>query len=111
ARDSSVILRHGLAAPRSPDVAGRPLHIFPGSGCGTSPPKYSGAFGLFRRDLLREIGGYQADSIGEDMELVVRLRRNGIERGEPSRVVFVPEPGAWTEAPESLRVLGRQRDQ
>lgn len=70
----------------------------------------SGAFGLFRRDALRAIGGYQVDSIGEDMELVVRLRRAGIERGEASRVVFVPEPVAWTEAPESLRVLGRQRD-
>jgi len=34
----------------------------------------SGAFGLFKRDALREIGGYQVDSIGEDMELVVRLR-------------------------------------
>ena len=70
----------------------------------------SGAFGLFRRDALRAIGGYQVDSIGEDMELVVRLRRAGIERAEASRVVFVPEPVAWTEAPESLRVLGRQRD-
>jgi cellulose synthase/poly-beta-1,6-N-acetylglucosamine synthase-like glycosyltransferase len=70
----------------------------------------SGAFGLFRRDSLRAIGGYQVDSIGEDMELVVRLRRAGIERGEASRAVFVPEPVAWTEAPESLRVLGRQRD-
>ena len=70
----------------------------------------SGAFGLFRRDALRAIGGYQVESIGEDMELVVRLRRAGLERGEASRVVFVPEPVAWTEAPESIRVLGRQRD-
>ena len=70
----------------------------------------SGAFGLFRRDALRAIGGYQVGSIGEDMELVVRLRRAGLERGEASRVVFVSEPVAWTEAPESLRVLGRQRD-
>ncbi len=70
----------------------------------------SGAFGLFKRDALRGIGGYQVDSIGEDMELVVRLRRAGIEQGEASRVVFVAEPVAWTEAPESLRVLGRQRD-
>lgn len=70
----------------------------------------SGAFGLFRRDALRAIGGYQVDSIGEDMELVVRLRRTGVEVNEASRVVFVPEPVAWTEAPETLRVLGRQRD-
>ncbi len=70
----------------------------------------SGAFGLFRRDALRAIGGYQLGTVGEDMELVVRLRRDGIERRAASRVVFVPEPVAWTEAPESLRVLGRQRD-
>lgn len=70
----------------------------------------SGAFGLFRRDALRGIGGYEVESIGEDMELVVRLRRDGIERATASRVVFVPEPVAWTEAPENLRVLGRQRD-
>ncbi|MDA8314010.1 MAG: glycosyltransferase [Actinomycetota bacterium] len=70
----------------------------------------SGAFGLFKRDSLRGIGGYQVDSIGEDMELVVRLRRAGIEQGGASRAIFVPEPVAWTEAPESLRVLGRQRD-
>jgi cellulose synthase/poly-beta-1,6-N-acetylglucosamine synthase-like glycosyltransferase len=70
----------------------------------------SGAFGLFQRDPLRGIGGYKVDGIGEDMELVVRLRRAGLEQGVASRVVFVPEPVAWTEAPESLRVLGRQRD-
>ncbi len=70
----------------------------------------SGAFGLFRRDALRAIGGYEVESIGEDMELVVRLRRDGIEHSTASRVVFVPEPVAWTEAPETLRTLGRQRD-
>jgi len=44
------------------------------------------------------------------MELVARLRRQGIEDGTPSRVEFIPDPVAWTEVPESLRVLGRQRD-
>jgi hypothetical protein len=44
------------------------------------------------------------------MELVVRLRRLGIENGGPSAAGFVPDPVAWTEAPQSLRVLGRQRD-
>jgi len=55
-------------------------------------------------------GGYVHDTVGEDMELVVRLRRLGKERGGPSAVAFVPDPVAWTEVPESLRVLGRQRD-
>ncbi|HYT10627.1 MAG TPA: glycosyltransferase family 2 protein [Mycobacteriales bacterium] len=70
----------------------------------------SGAFGLFRRDAVLTAGGYAADTVGEDMELVVRLRRRGIEAGGPAEVVFVPDPVAWTEVPESVRVLGRQRD-
>jgi cellulose synthase/poly-beta-1,6-N-acetylglucosamine synthase-like glycosyltransferase len=44
------------------------------------------------------------------MELVAHLRRRGVQTGGPSGVVFVPDPVAWTEVPESLRVLGRQRD-
>jgi cellulose synthase/poly-beta-1,6-N-acetylglucosamine synthase-like glycosyltransferase len=70
----------------------------------------SGAFGLFRRAAMIDIGGYAHDTVGEDMELVVRLRRHGYETGGPHRVEFIPDPVAWTEAPESLRVLGRQRD-
>ena len=70
----------------------------------------SGAFGLFRRDAIINAGGYVHDTVGEDMELVVRLRRKGYEDGGPRRVDFIPDPVAWTEVPESLRVLGRQRD-
>lgn len=70
----------------------------------------SGAFGLFRRDAMARAGGYLQETVGEDMELVVRLRRRGLETGGPSRVSFAPEPVAWTEVPEGLRVLGRQRD-
>lgn len=69
----------------------------------------SGAFGLFRRDALRDCGGY-AKSVGEDMELIVRLRRQSHERRRPSRIEFVPDPVAWTEAPETFAALGRQRD-
>jgi cellulose synthase/poly-beta-1,6-N-acetylglucosamine synthase-like glycosyltransferase len=70
----------------------------------------SGAFGLFRRSLVVEAGGYATDTVGEDMELVVRLHRHCRERGIPYRITFVPDPVAWTECPETLRVLGRQRD-
>jgi len=69
----------------------------------------SGAFGLFRREALVEAGGY-ANTIGEDMEIIIRLRRQGYETGQPHRVEFVPDPLAWTEVPSSMRVLGRQRD-
>lgn len=70
----------------------------------------SGAFGLFRRDAVLAIGGYARDTVGEDMELVLRLRRKGYEDGTPAEAGFVPDPVAWTEVPESTRVLGRQRD-
>ena len=70
----------------------------------------SGAFGLFRRDAVAAAGGYLHETVGEDMEVVVRLRRRALENGGPSQVVFVPDPVAWTEGPESVRVLGRQRD-
>jgi cellulose synthase/poly-beta-1,6-N-acetylglucosamine synthase-like glycosyltransferase len=70
----------------------------------------SGAFGLFRRTAVIEAGGYRADSVGEDMELVVRLHRQHRLAGRPYRIVFVPDPICWTEAPESLRVLRSQRE-
>jgi cellulose synthase/poly-beta-1,6-N-acetylglucosamine synthase-like glycosyltransferase len=70
----------------------------------------SGAFGLFRKDAMLAAGGYVHDTVGEDMELVAHLRRQGIETGGPAIVNFVPDPVAWTEVPESVRVLGRQRD-
>src|SRR5690606_20391667 len=70
----------------------------------------SGAFGLFRRDAVIDAGGYLHNSVGEDMELVVTLRRPGYEHGGPRQVAFIPDPVAWTEVPESWRVLGRQRE-
>ncbi len=70
----------------------------------------SGAFGLFRRDAMIAAGGYTHDTVGEDMELVLKLRRQAYEAGRKHRIMFVPDAVAWTECPESLRVLGRQRD-
>ncbi len=70
----------------------------------------SGAFGLFRRDVVAAVGGLLHESVGEDMELIVRLRRRAAETGAPGKILFVPDPVAWTEVPERLRDLGRQRD-
>ncbi|HCA79556.1 MAG TPA: glycosyl transferase [Bacteroidetes bacterium] len=70
----------------------------------------SGAFGLFKRDAVIKVGGYKHDSIGEDMELVMRLHRIHLEKNERYRVTFVPDPVCWTEAPDTLRVLSRQRN-
>jgi cellulose synthase/poly-beta-1,6-N-acetylglucosamine synthase-like glycosyltransferase len=69
----------------------------------------SGAFGLFRRDVLLRLGGLATDCIGEDAELVVRLHRWLGDHDVDGRVVFVSEPVAWTEAPVDRGVLRRQR--
>ncbi|HET9822312.1 MAG TPA: glycosyltransferase [Burkholderiaceae bacterium] len=69
----------------------------------------SGAFGVFRRQAVIEAGGYRVGTIGEDMELVVRMHRLSRAGGHDYRVVFVPDPVCWTEAPESLSVLRSQR--
>jgi cellulose synthase/poly-beta-1,6-N-acetylglucosamine synthase-like glycosyltransferase len=70
----------------------------------------SGAFGMFRRDVVAAAGGYSLRSVGEDMELIVRLHRHMREAKRKYDITFVPDPVAWTEVPESLRVLARQRD-
>lgn len=70
----------------------------------------SGAFGLFRRESVVEVGGYATDTVGEDMELVVRMHRQMREKDRDYRIRFVPDPVAWTEVPSTLRVLGSQRD-
>ncbi len=69
----------------------------------------SGAFGLFRRREMLEVGGYHPFSIGEDMELVVRLHRHLRTAGRPYRIRFVADAICYTEAPRSVRELGRQR--
>ena len=69
----------------------------------------SGAFGVFRRDRVTEAGGYRVDCIGEDMELVVRLHRLHRLARRPYRIIFVPDPVCWTEAPETFSVLKSQR--
>jgi cellulose synthase/poly-beta-1,6-N-acetylglucosamine synthase-like glycosyltransferase len=70
----------------------------------------SGAFGLFQRAAVIEVGGFRPDTVGEDMELVTRLQRVFRERRKRFRIAFQPEPTCWTEAPESIRMLARQRN-
>ncbi|MGB3858693.1 MAG: glycosyltransferase [Ornithinimicrobium sp.] len=69
----------------------------------------SGAFGIFRRDVLVEVGGLDPSSIGEDFELVLRVHRRMRKLRRPYRVQFVTEPICWTEVPSSAAVLARQR--
>ena len=69
----------------------------------------SGAFGIFRRDIAVTVGGYDTSTVGEDMELVLKMHRYMLETGEPYSVRYVPEPVCWTEAPESFKFLSNQR--
>ena len=69
----------------------------------------SGAFGIFRRERMLEMGGYRHGTVGEDMELVVRLHRHACEENRPLKVWHVPDPVCWTEAPAELKILSRQR--
>jgi cellulose synthase/poly-beta-1,6-N-acetylglucosamine synthase-like glycosyltransferase len=74
----------------------------------------SGAFGLFRRSTVVDVGGYATKStsretVGEDMELVVRLHKHCLANNIPYTINFIPDPVAWTECPESPKILKRQR--
>ena len=70
----------------------------------------SGVFSLFRKDAVIEVGGYRGDVMTEDMELVVRLHHRMREQRRPYSIVFLPDPICWTEVPESIGALARQRN-
>ncbi len=70
----------------------------------------SGAFGIFDRETVLKVGGYNHKTVGEDMELVMRMhgyyRENDIDYG----IAYIPDPLCWTEAPSDYGILGRQRN-
>ncbi|MDM7325297.1 MAG: glycosyltransferase [Thermus sp.] len=70
----------------------------------------SGAFGLFRRQEVLRVGGYRTDTVGEDMELVVRLHRRAREEGREYRILYLPDPICYTEVPADWVTLRRQRN-
>jgi len=69
----------------------------------------SGVFSLFRKDVVIEVGGYRPDVVTEDMELVLRLHRRMREQRRPYAIQFLPDPICWTEVPETIGALARQR--
>jgi cellulose synthase/poly-beta-1,6-N-acetylglucosamine synthase-like glycosyltransferase len=70
----------------------------------------SGAFGIFRTDTLIGIGGFRHDTVGEDIDAIVRMHGMLRKARRPYRVVFVPDPVCWTECPETLKGLRSQRE-
>ncbi|MEX0944115.1 MAG: glycosyltransferase [Balneolaceae bacterium] len=70
----------------------------------------SGAFGVFDRKAVINAGGYLHDTVGEDMELVLRLHDYHIKNNIPYRIRFIAEPVCWTEVPEDSRTLAVQRN-
>ena len=69
----------------------------------------SGAFGVFSKQWVIDAGGYKTNTVGEDMELVVRLHRLIRDKKQKKKIVYVPDPVCWTEVPESATYLRRQR--
>lgn len=69
----------------------------------------SGAFGLFKTEVVIAVGGYRSGTIGEDMELVVRIQRLFRQQRKPYRIEFLPDPVCWTEVPEDMKTLKNQR--
>lgn len=69
----------------------------------------SGAFGIFHKETVIEVGGYKAVTVGEDMELILRMHRVLSAKRREYRISFIPDPVCWSEAPEDLRTLKNQR--
>ena len=70
----------------------------------------SGAFGLFRRDAVMQVGGYRHDTVGEDIELVVKLHRWALETKRAYTISYLLNPICWTQVPSDMTVLRKQRN-
>lgn len=70
----------------------------------------SGAFGMFDRKLILKAGGYSTNTVGEDMELVVRMRSMMANTNRKFKVTMIPDPLCWTEAPATDKILSKQRN-
>jgi len=69
----------------------------------------SGALGAFQKEPVLQVNGYTTGTIGEDMDLVVKLHRYMRDKKYKYKVSFLPDPICWTQAPKNLKTLFRQR--
>lgn len=70
----------------------------------------SGAFGMFDKKIAIEVGGYDTHTVGEDMEIIVRMRRHMEEQKIKYKVAYIPDPLCWTEAPDNFKIFISQRN-
>ncbi|EAQ41905.1 glycosyltransferase family 2 protein [Polaribacter sp. MED152] len=70
----------------------------------------SGAFGMFDREIAIKVGGYDITTVGEDMEIIVRMRKYMEEQNLKYKVAYIPDPLCWTEAPNDRKILISQRN-
>ena len=69
----------------------------------------SGGYGLFSTEVVLSAGGYASDSFAEDMDMITRMMGFCLEQRRPYRVVQIPHTCCWTEGPDNVKVLKRQR--
>lgn len=70
----------------------------------------SGAFGIFDKEIAITVGGYDTNTVGEDMEIIVRMRRYMEDQGRKYKVSYIPDPLCWTEAPDNYKIFISQRN-
>ncbi len=70
----------------------------------------SGGYGLFKKSAVVAVGGYDQKSLGEDMELTVKLHEYYRRNKLPYAMKYVPDSVCWTQVPASLGDLRRQRE-
>lgn len=71
----------------------------------------SGAFGIFNKNAIKELGGFDKNSIGEDMDLIIRMHKHFLKKeGKQYTIGFIPDPLCWTEVPSDMSTLSNQRN-
>ncbi|MCP5469146.1 MAG: glycosyltransferase family 2 protein [Chlamydiales bacterium] len=69
----------------------------------------SGAFAMYATHVVKAAGGYETNTLAEDMEMVAKYKKYRYEHKQNPKTGFIPEPACWTEVPEAWRILGKQR--
>ena len=69
----------------------------------------SGALSMFQKQTVIEVGGFDVNNVCEDMEIIVRIHKQKRLEKKPYAIRFITDPICWTEVPETMKQLGKQR--